>query len=127
LLPRASVPPFVVVFRSLVAAPFNCVSPLSYRRAGPPCSAPLRGELLSCLMHSCSPLSYRTAARDHLAVPRYLARYLFFATQVPFDPLSGQASRGFVAPYLLPGFVLFHLFAYCFAHGLVLEQIAPLL
>jgi hypothetical protein len=41
------------------------------------------------------------------------------------DPSPGPID--FVATYLLPSSVLFHLFAYCFAHGLVLEQIVALL
>jgi hypothetical protein len=61
--------------------------PLSYRRAGPPCGAPLHGELLSCLLALLfsSLLSYRRAGptrRDHLAVPCYLARY-FLLLELP--------------------------------------------
>ena len=77
LLPRPSVSPFVVVFRSLVAAPFNCVIP-----------------------------SLRTAARDHLAVPRYMASYFHALLALMFSSLLPYRRAGPPCSAPLPGALL---------------------
>jgi hypothetical protein len=90
LLPRPSVSPFVVVFRSLVAAPFSCVIPSLRTAARDHLAVPRSmASYFHAFWHSCSPLSYRTAARDHLAVSRYLARYLFPPLEFPLIPFCG--------------------------------------
>jgi hypothetical protein len=77
-----------VVFHSLDAVPFgsalvllSCLSTLSQ----PSLSSSVFRRLVAAPFNSdlCYSIS-RTAARDHLAVPRYMARYSLFLLELPF-------------------------------------------